>query len=218
MAGIVVVSHSAALAEGVVEPARGMAGDDVPIEPAGGLDEPSALGTDAVRLMDLGSAGPALGTAGADKPLRHLARPAEANPFLGVRGLRLSLVRPDSLRIRLRAALRAAEGGPMGIMFPMVSEIEELRAARRVLDEAREALVAEGRQPPAVEVGAMVEVSAAAPMAEALVAEADFLSIGTNDLVQYTMAAERGNAGVARLSDPVHPAALRLVANAAPAA
>ncbi|HET6691852.1 MAG TPA: phosphoenolpyruvate--protein phosphotransferase, partial [Miltoncostaeaceae bacterium] len=153
--------------------------------------------------------------AGADKPLRYLPRAAEANPFLGVRGLRLALEHPEALRTQLRAALRAAAAGPIGIMFPMVSEVDELRRARAALDEAREALAREGVEAPAVEVGAMVEVPAAAIMAEELAAEADFLSIGTNDLTQYVMAAERGNAGVARLSDPVHPAVLRLIAGVA---
>ena len=149
--------------------------------------------------------------AGADKPLRYITSAAEANPFLGVRGLRLALAHPDALRTQLRAVLRAAAAGPIGIMFPMVSEVEELRRARAALDEARASLVEEGADVPAVEVGAMVEVPAAAVMAEELAAEADFLSIGTNDLTQYVMAAERGNAGVARLSDPVHPAVLRLI-------
>ncbi|HTI32426.1 MAG TPA: phosphoenolpyruvate--protein phosphotransferase, partial [Miltoncostaea sp.] len=156
--------------------------------------------------------------AGADKPLRYLPTAAEANPFLGVRGLRLALLHPDALRTQLRAALRAATAGPMGIMFPMVSEVDELRRARAALEDARASLLAEGVEAPAVEVGAMVEVPAAAIMAEELAAEADFLSVGTNDLVQYVMAAERGNAGVAALSDPVHPAVLRLIERVAAAA
>ncbi len=150
--------------------------------------------------------------AGADKPLPYLGQPPEENPFLGVRGLRLSLARPELLLLQLRAALQAAAQAPLGIMFPMVSEAGELRQALALLDEARRSLADEGRGAGEVEVGAMVEVPAAALAAAALASQVNFLSIGTNDLVQYTMAAERGNAGVARLSDPVHPAVLRLVA------
>jgi phosphocarrier protein FPr len=156
--------------------------------------------------------------AGADKPLPYLGQPAEENPFLGVRGLRLSLARPELLRIQLRAALQAAAHAPLSIMFPMVSEAGELREALGLLDEARASLAADGLGAGEVEVGAMVEVPAAALVASALAAQVDFLSVGTNDLVQYTMAAERGNAGVARLSDPVHPAVLRLIAGVAEAA
>lgn len=150
--------------------------------------------------------------AGADKPLPYLGMPAEQNPFLGVRGLRLSLARPDVLVTQLRAALAAAAGGPVSIMFPMVSELDELRRARELLGEARAGLEREGITAGAVEVGAMVEVPALALLAEGVAAEADFLSIGTNDLTQYALAAERGNGALAHLSDPVHPAVLRLVA------
>ena len=156
--------------------------------------------------------------AGADKPLPYLGQPPEDNPFLGVRGLRLSLARPELLITQLRAALAAAAQAPLSVMFPMVSEAGELREALRLLDEARASLADEGRGAGAVEVGAMIEVPAAALSAAALAAQVDFLSIGTNDLVQYTMAAERGNAGVARLSDPVHPAVLRLIAGVVEAA
>lgn len=155
--------------------------------------------------------------AGADKPLAYLPMPVEANPFLGVRGIRLSLQRPAMLTAQLRAALRAAAEGPVGVMFPMISERAELTAARALLDAAAEQLRAEGVPAGEVEVGAMVEVPAAALLTDAIAPEVAFLSIGTNDLTQYTMAAERGNAGVAALSDPLHPAVLRLIARVATA-
>jgi multiphosphoryl transfer protein len=149
--------------------------------------------------------------AGADKPLAFARLAPEDNPFLGVRGLRLSLARPELLVTQLRAALRAAAVVPLSVMFPMVSEVGELRAAMAFLEQARASLAAEGLPAGEVALGVMIEVPAAALSAHALAAEVDFLSIGTNDLVQYTMAAERGNGGVARLSDPLHPAVLRLI-------
>ncbi|MGD9696340.1 MAG: phosphoenolpyruvate--protein phosphotransferase [Thermoleophilia bacterium] len=149
--------------------------------------------------------------AGADKPLPYLSMPREDNPFLGVRGIRLSLARPELLVAQLRAALRVAADAPLSVMFPMVSEPAELDEALALLSRTRESLAADGLAAGAVEVGTMIEVPAAALSAGALAARCDFLSIGTNDLVQYTMAAERGNGGVARLSDPLHPAVLRLI-------
>ncbi|WP_217914617.1 phosphoenolpyruvate--protein phosphotransferase [Miltoncostaea marina] len=149
--------------------------------------------------------------AGGDKPLPYLTRPPEDNPFLGVRGVRLSLERPELMVVQLRAALRAAAEHPLAIMFPMVSEVGELRAALGLLDQARDALAAEGIPAGDPEVGVMVEVPAAAVLAGAFAPHVAFLSIGTNDLVQYTMAAERGNGALARLADPLHPAVLRLI-------
>ena len=157
--------------------------------------------------------------AGADKPLPYLSLPPERNPFLGVRGLRLGLAHPEQLRCQLRAALRAAAASPARVMFPMVAEVEELRRARELLDEARADLQARGVPvPERLEVGVMLEVPSAALLAEQLAPLADFFSVGTNDLTQYALAAERGNAGVAGLSDPLHPAVLRLIELAASAA
>ena len=144
---------------------------------------------------------------GADKPLRALPQEPEANPFLGRRGIRLQLARPELLAAQLRAVLRTAAEHPVKVMFPMVATIGEVRAARAALDEARAFL---GIDPP-LEVGIMVEVPAVAVQAERFARELDFLSIGTNDLAQYTMAAERGNEHVAGLTSGPVPAVLRLI-------
>jgi multiphosphoryl transfer protein len=146
---------------------------------------------------------------GGDKPLDYLPVPPEANPFLGLRGLRLSLARPALLADQLLAAVRAAHATPVSLLFPMVSTVAELLAARRMLDAA---VAAEGRGTPAgLQVGIMVEVPAAALKATALARHADFLSVGTNDLTQYALAAERGNDAVAAIGDPFDPAVLRLI-------
>jgi phosphoenolpyruvate-protein phosphotransferase len=150
---------------------------------------------------------------GADKPLPYLEQAHEANPFLGVRGIRLGLERPEILSTQLRALLRAAADRPISVMFPMVTTLDELRAARVVVDAARADLERERvRVPEALRIGVMIEVPAAALTAAVLAPEVDFFSIGTNDLTQYVMAADRGNGNVAALSDAFHPAVLRLIA------
>jgi len=145
--------------------------------------------------------------AGADKPLPFLRQAPEDNPFLGLRGIRLSLREPDLLRAQLRAALRVAADHPLKLMFPMVATPAEYRAARALLEEEASVI---GR-PTGLEVGVMVEVPAVALAAERFAREVDFFSIGTNDLAQYTMAAERGNERVAGLLAGPLPPVLRLI-------
>ena len=148
--------------------------------------------------------------AGADKPLPFVPMQAEDNPFLGVRGIRLSLAQPELFRTQLRAIVRVAEQHPVKLMFPMVAALDELLAARALLDEVR------GDTP--IEIGVMVEVPALALQAAAIAPHVDFFSIGTNDLAQYTMAAERGNAALAELLDRSLPAVLALIAHVTAAA
>jgi phosphocarrier protein FPr len=146
--------------------------------------------------------------AGADKPLPALPMPAEENPFLGVRGIRLALARPELLATQFRAILRVAAEHPVKTMLPMVATLGEITAARALLDRAR---ADTGIDAP-MELGIMVEVPAAALAAPRLAAHVDFFSLGTNDLTQYTMAAERGDARLASLLAGPQPAVLRLVA------
>jgi len=145
--------------------------------------------------------------AGADKPLPFLRQAPEDNPFLGVRGIRLSLAEPELFRTQLRAVVRVAERHPVALMFPMVATVDELLAARAHLEEAKAALGIA----PELEVGVMVEVPALALAADRVAPHVDFFSIGTNDLAQYTMAAERGNAALAALLEGPLPPVLELI-------
>ena len=150
---------------------------------------------------------------GGDKPLAYLPLPREENPFLGIRGIRVSLQRQDMLRTQLRAILRAARHGNVHVMFPMVTNLDEWRRARRMLDVEGDAL---GVAP--IPAGIMVEVPAVALMADVFAAEVDFFSIGTNDLTQYTLAMDRGQPALAAQIDAVHPSVLKLIAQTTSAA
>jgi multiphosphoryl transfer protein len=156
-----------------------------------------------VRTLDIGG----------DKPLPYIEVPPEANPFLGERGIRLCLNRPELLRQQVRAILRAAEAGPVRIMFPMIADVGEWRRARQIVEEERAALGA-----PPVEMGIMIEIPSAALMADHFAAEVDFFSVGTNDLTQYTLAMDRMHPTLAAQSDGLHPAVLRLIARTVDAA
>jgi multiphosphoryl transfer protein len=157
--------------------------------------------------------------AGGDKPVSYLPAVIEANPFLGCRGLRLSLQQPDIFKQQLRALVRAGTQHPISVLFPMVTTIEELRAAREMLLEAAaEVGCRSGELPAGFEVGAMAEVPGFALRVRAAVGLVDIISIGTNDLTQYTLAAERGNADVAALADALDPAVLHLISEVASSA
>lgn len=149
-----------------------------------------------VRTLDVGG----------DKPLDYLPLPQEANPFLGVRGIRASLNAEALFRSQIRAVLRAADGEKIRVMFPMIAAVDELRRAKQIVEEERLALDAGP-----LSIGMMIEVPAAVLGAEMFAKEVDFFSVGTNDLTQYIMAADRGNAALADLSDGLNPAVLKAV-------
>jgi phosphoenolpyruvate-protein phosphotransferase len=149
---------------------------------------------------------------GADKPLPALPQPPEANPALGVRGLRLQLLRrPDLLLDQMRAALRVSARHPLRLMFPMVSTLDEVRQVKALLAQARRDVNANAADGTGMQVGIMIEVPAAAVGADVLAAEVDFFSLGTNDLTQYLFAADRTNPELAPLADSLHPALLRMI-------
>ena len=151
--------------------------------------------------------------AAGDKPIAYLPMPREENPALGLRGVRATFQRPDLLRTQLRAIMRVEPHGQCRILLPMVNDLEDLRGVRALAAECAAEL---GRQPPAI--GVMIETPAAALLAAQLVGEADYLSLGTNDLSQYALAIDRGHPELARRLDALHPAVLRLIAVAADAA
>ncbi|HLO13134.1 MAG TPA: phosphoenolpyruvate--protein phosphotransferase, partial [Pseudoneobacillus sp.] len=155
-----------------------------------------------VRTLDIGG----------DKELPYLELPKELNPFLGFRAIRLCLEEQDIFRTQLRALLRASSYGNLKIMFPMIATLDEFREAKAILEEEKQKLISENQKVAEhIELGIMVEIPSTAVLADQFAKEVDFFSIGTNDLIQYTMAADRMNQRVSYLYQPYSPSILRLV-------